>query len=580
MGRHGVRNSRSTTLVAAVAILAVVAALSTGLVRLTGDRAGAGPACASTPIELKVGADASVQPWLSRLASSYTAAHHMVGDRCVRPTVRAVDAGQALTGDVWVPESTAAVGLLRMQPAATRALAVPTPSIASSPIALGLPLDAVTVLAHKVSGAPKLTDLLALARDPAGWGTLATGQQSWGPVRFSTPDPGRTTLGASLVVAAVAGLTGVQPKDLGSSGFARVDARNNLLGFTRTLIAAPAGTQALMDRAAGAASTADLLRSVGIVAVHERDLWDYNGRQPAVPLRAVYPIAGQLAADYPFVVPAAPGVNQAAAADFRTWLLSADTQQTLDSYGLRRADGTAGPKLSDDRGVAAARIAPEPARAPDGYAGAQAAWTLITRPTSTLTLLDVSGSMKETVPGTTKSKLDLAREAGIATLEFAGPNDSLGLWEFATRIDGSKDYRQLVPLGPVGARLPAAAKAYRSLRPLSDTGLYDSVLAAFQNATNRYRADAVNTVVVITDGINDDPGGLTEADLLRRLTAAYDPRRPIHIVTLAYGAQADRAALGRIAAATHGLRFAAVDPRSLSDVFIAAVTAYRLSGAR
>ena len=581
--------------VSTLVVLAVVAALSAGLVRLTGDRAGAGPACDGAPIPVRVGADASVRPWLSRLASSYTAEHHRVDDRCVRVTVDAVDAGQfgrALTTgdgdlDVWVPESSAAVGLLRMQPAVNRALAVPTPSIASSPVALGLPLDAVTVLAQKVGRAPKLTDLLALARDPAGWGTLATGQQDWGPVRFSTPDPARTTLGASLVVAAVAGLTGVAPKDLGSSGFARVDARDNLLGFTRTLIAAPPGAQALMDRAAGAASTADLLRSVGIVAVHERDIWDYDGRQPAVPLRAVYPIGGQLAADHPFVVPDARwigGTARRAAAAFRTWLLSPATQQTLDSYGLRRADGGAGPKLSADRGVQPERIAPEPARAPDGYAGAQAAWTLITRPTSTLTLLDVSGSMKDRVPGTTRTKLDLARAAGIGALQLTGPHDSLGLWEFATKVDRGRDFRPLVPLGPVGERVGpfadrrrATRAAYGSLRPLTDTGLYDSVLAAYQEASRRYRADAVNTVVVISDGINDDPGGIPEAALLARLRAGYDPQRPVHIVTLAYGAQADRAALARIAGATRGLPFAAVDPRSISDVFIAAVTAYRLT---
>jgi Ca-activated chloride channel family protein len=479
-----------------------------------------------------------------------------------------------------------------MQPAATRALAVPTPLLASSPIALGLPRDAVTVLAATLPAnrPPRLTDLLALARDPAGWGTLATGQQSWGPVKFSTSDPGTTTLGASLVVAAVAGLTGVQPADLGASNFARVDARDNLLGFTRTLISAPPTAQALMERAQAAPTTAALLRTVGIVAVHEQDVWAYDGGRPAVPLQAVYPVGGQLAADYPFVVPAAPWVTapaKAAAADLRDWLRSPTTQDGLDAYGLRRADGRPGPELDDAHGVQRATLAPEPAKAPDGYAGAQAAWTLITRPTSTLTVLDVSGSMAERVPGTAASRLDLARAAGIATLEFAGPKDSLGLWEFATRIDGARDYRQLVPLGPATARFgpfpdrrAAAVHAYRSLRALSDTGLYDTVLAAYDNARTRYRADAVNTMVVISDGVNDDPGGMTESQLIDRLRARYDPRRPVHIVTLAYGAAADRRALGHIASVTHGLQFAAVDPRSLSDVFIAAVTAYRLSGHR
>jgi hypothetical protein len=388
----------------------------------------------------------------------------------------------------------------------------------------------------------------------------------------------------------VAGLTGVQPKDLGSSGFARVDARNDLLGFTRTLISAPAGAQQLMDSARTAPTTADLLRKVGIVAVYERDVWDYNGRNPAVPLRAVYPIGGQLAADVPFVVPDAAWVDdtdRTAAADLRAWLLSAGTQDALPRFGLRHADGTAGAELSDARGVTRERIEPAPARAPDGYAGAQAAWNLITRPTSTLTVLDVSGSMAEVVPGTRRTRLDLARAAGIATLEFATPTDSLGLWEFSTSITPGKDYRALVPLGPVGQRVgrfpdrrSAAAAAYRGLRTRTDTGLYDTVLAAYRNATALYRPDAVNTVVVISDGLNEDPGSLTETALLHQLRIRYDPRRPVHIITLAYGAQADQHALAHIASVTHGLKFAAVDARRLSDVFIAAVTAYRLSGTR
>lgn len=248
------------------------------------------------------------------------------------------------------------------------------------------------------------------------------------------------------------------------------------------------------------------------------------------------------------------GTEKAAAADLLGWLRSADTQSTLDRYGLRRADGTAGDRLSEDRGVDRRRIEPLPARTPDGYAGAQAAWTLITRPTSTLTVLDVAGSMAEPVPGTTRTKLDLARAAGIASLEFAAPGDSIGLWEFSTRLAPGRDFRALVPLGPVRQQVGRFPK------------------------TRNYRADAVNTVIVISDGINDDPGSLALPALLTRLQQQFDPRRPVHLMTLAYGAQADRRALAQIAGATRGLAFTAVDERRLSDVFIAAVTAYRLKG--
>jgi Ca-activated chloride channel homolog len=582
MGRHGmVSRSRRSGLLAAGVVCAAVAALSAGVVRWTGgDDAQAGPVCDGPAVTLKVGADAAVAPWLSQLVASYTTLHHKVSGRCIEPSVTAVAGPDGV--DAWVPDSTGTVGLARLRGA--QGLGVPATSIASSPIVLGLPRDAVQLLARKVPAGrpPRLTDLLALARDPAGWGLLATGEESWGPVRFSTPDPGTTTVGASLVVCAVAGLTGVQPKDLGSSGYGRVDTRNNLLGFTRTLIANPPTARQLMDTARRAAGTAQLLRSVGIVAVREQDVWDYDGRNPAVPLQAVYPVGGQLAADVPYVVPESSR-NRAAAEDLLAWLRSRDAQDRLDRYGMRRADGTAGAGLSPERGVSPQRIVPEPAPAPDGYAGAQAAWTLITRPTSTLTVLDVSGSMAEPVPGTGKTKLDLARAAGIASLEFTGPRDSLGLWEFSANL-GRRDYRALVPLGPVGQRVgpfrdrrAAAGAAYQRLVARTDTGLYDTVLAAYEEATRRYRADAVNTVVVISDGVNDDPtGGLNETALLRALRARYDARRPVHIVTLGYGAQADQRALAHISSVTHGLRFAAPDPRRLNEVFVAAVTAYRL----
>ena len=597
MARHGVRPTRTRSTVLTVHVVLVAAtALAVG-VRWTGDGspASAGPACVGPALTLDVGADASVIPWLSRLASSYTSLHRKVQDRCVEVSVRTVtpgQVGQAVTAgdpgavDAWLPESTATVGLVRMQPH-TSALAVPTTSVASSPIVLGLPRDAVTLLAQRLPGrAPALTDLLGMARDPAGWGSLATGEPSWGPVRFSTPDPGRTTLGAGFVVAAVAGLTGVPPRDLGSSGFARVDARNNLLGFTRTLISAPADARQLTDAAGTATTTAQLLRRVGVLAVYEQDVWRYDGGNPAVALQAVYPVGGQLAADFPYVVPNAPWVDaahRAATGDLRDWLLSAAAQDRLSGFGLRRPDGSAGGELSDRRGVRSDRIAPEPARIPDGYAGAQAAWSLITRPTSTLTVLDVSGSMAERVPGTTRTKLQLAQAAGIAALEFTGPHDSLGLWSFSTRLSGRQDYRQLVSLGPANLRhgsfpnrQAAMTTAYHHLVPRTDTGLHDTVLAAYATASARYRPDAVNTVVVISDGINDDPGSMSLGTLLTRLRQRYDPQRPVHIITLAYGAKADRSSLAAIARATDGLPFAAVDPRHLSDVFIAAVTAYRL----
>ena len=138
----------------------------------------------------------------------------------------------------------------------------------------------------------------------------------------------------------------------------------------------------------------------------------------------------------------------------------------------------------------------------------------------------------------------------------------------------------LVPLGPAGQRVgpypnrqAASIAAYKQMVPRTATGLYDSILAAYRSATAAYRPDSVNTIVVITDGQNEDPGSITLAQLLAQLKALHKPARPVHIVTLAYGTGADPASLAQVAKATDGLQFSSPDPRSIGKVFVTAVAA-------
>jgi len=184
------------------------------------------------------------------------------------------------------------------------------------------------------------------------------------------------------------------------------------------------------------------------------------------------------------------------------------------------------------------------------------------------------------VPGTSRSKLDVARDAARAALGYFDERDEIGLWEFSRALDGDKDYRVLVPLGPAGApvgpypnRLAASTAAYQAMVPRTATGLYDSILAAYRSAKAAYQPDSVNTIVVITDGRNEDPGSITLEDLITQLRQLYEPRRPVHLVTLAYGSGADPAALAKVAKVTDGLQFTSPDPRSIGTVFIAAVAA-------
>lgn len=595
MARHSKRGVRPGPLALAVLLLAVGAA-SVGAVRvLSEEPASTARACTAEVGTLSIGAAPAAVPWLSTLAGEYTAQRRSVAGRCAAVEIRPLTQDQAQQAlqpvpfpgagsppDVWIPESSTSVALLRARKDSARVLARPAAPVATSPVVFAAPPDAMQLLTR--TGQPQLVDLVDLLRDPRGWGQPRLGHPEWGPIKVSTLDPGTTSLGTGLLLALVGVLTETPTPEVGARAFEQPAVREGLLGLVRSFGRSPATGAALMSAVTRGTTAAEVISSVGVVVAYEQDVWRYDRDSPAIVLAAGYPLDGQLAADFPYVVPDGSWVDEedrAAAADFRSWLLSAPVQDRLDGFGLRRADGTAGPALAQGLRVdSVPPLAAQPQQAVDGPTAARTAWRLLTRRISLLGLFDVSGSMADPVPGSTRSKLDVARSAAQTALGYFDARDSIGLWEFSRGLDGDKDYRVLVPLGPAGAKVgrfpnrqAASVAAYRAMVPRTGTGLYDSILAAYRSATAAYRPDSVNTLVVITDGANEDPGSIELPALLAQLKGLYDPAKPVHIVTLAYGTGADPAALAEVAKATDGLQFSSPDPNSIGRVFVTAVAA-------
>jgi Ca-activated chloride channel homolog len=603
MGRHQLRSRRFDRISREPAVLAtiVVAALagSFAAVRLVGSApAPAASACPTDTHTISVAAETSVVPWLTDLGNHYNEAHHQINGTCLRVAVREMtplQAQQALQPVpfpgggkppvVWVPESTAAIAIVRARPENRAVLAVPTPSIASSPIVVAAPTDAVRALeAHAPNGrGPGLGTYLQAARDPRGWGQSGVGHPEWGKLLFSTADPSKTTLGASLLLLAAGAVSNTAPDQVGRATFLSPRTKAGLLAFVRATARVAPSARDLLSSADDTPSTRDMLASYGLVGTWEQEVWRYNQGKPAVLLEATYPVGGQLAADFPFVVPNASWVSaldRKAAADFRGWLTSAPVQARLGTYGLRRADGSTTPALTDN-GLDRATQAPRPVQNPEGPAAAQSVWRLLNRRVGVLALLDVSGSMADPVPGTSppQSKLQVAVAAARASLGLFDDRDQIGLWEFSTKIDGDRDYRELIPLGLAAGKVNgvdrrvASAAAQARLVPLRGTGLYDSIAAAYRNAQANYLPGYVTSVVVITDGRNEDPGSTTLDALIKQLRSEFSAARPVHVVTIAYGKDADGPTLVKIAKSADGLSFTAPDPRQIGQVFINAVAA-------
>jgi hypothetical protein len=174
--------------------------------------------------------------------------------------------------------------------------------------------------------------------------------------------------------------------------------------------------------------------------------------------------------------------------------------------------------------------------------------------------------MAQTLPGSGgASRMQITRAAASSGLSLYPDDTSIGLWVFATDLTPTTDYRRLVPLGPLGVRADGVSGRERLGLALADlsyvrgggTGLYDTTLAAVREVRRGWDPDRVNSVVLLTDGHNDDRHGISRSRLLRTLAKEADPRRPVPVITIGLGGDSDRAALAAISRETGGSTYAA-----------------------
>ena len=92
-----------------------------------------------------------------------------------------------------------------------------------------------------------------------------------------------------------------------------------------------------------------------------------------------------------------------------------------------------------------------------------------------------------------------------------------------------------------------------------------------------YDASAINAVVLLTDGVNDDGDQNDDADqldqLIRTLRGGEGVNaKSVRVFPIAYGQDADTATLRRIAEASNGALYSASNPATINDVFTAVVS--------
>jgi hypothetical protein len=82
----------------------------------------------------------------------------------------------------------------------------------------------------------------------------------------------------------------------------------------------------------------------------------------------------------------------------------------------------------------------------------------------------------------------------------------------------------------------------------------------------------LNDVVIMTDGANDNPGGLTLNQLLGKLHEVADPRRPVQVIAIGIGNDVGVQELHSIVQVTGGRVLTVADPAKIGDSFLQAIS--------
>ena len=519
--------------------------------------------CTGSDLTLDVAVAPEMAPAVDTIATDFNAGEHTVDGDCVRVDVRQVDSANVAFGitgagatmgdtdsDVWIPDSSVWPRLVQSQ-AGDAIIAETGTSLARTPLVLA-ELDEFAD-----DGERTWTDVVP---------TSAPGEGDDRTVRVV--DPARSSTGLGTLYLMHGALEESSP-----------DTDTFNAHMTAALQTLHQGASADEDAAFLALSGGDE-EAPPVMVMSEQALWRYNTQHSDHPARASY-LDSTYYLDYPYVVRSEESNVTRAAEEFRTAVRDAGNQQNFLSEGFRDSDGALDTSvLAEEAGFSEDVPEELPVPSENSIDELIRSWTQLKMDSRVLTIVDISGSMLAEVPGTGMSRMQVTGAAASEGLQMFTPTSELGLWEFSTNVNGDLHHQELAPIRELQAtsedgteHRDAIAGALSNLEPLptGDTALYETYLAAYQEMSQSYRPDRSNVILMLTDGDNDNPGGMELDELLEEIDNLSSPSQPIPIITIAFGPDVQHLEpLQEIAAATGGAAYMTEDPTEIGDIFLQA----------
>ncbi|MEU4616698.1 substrate-binding and VWA domain-containing protein [Streptomyces umbrinus] len=582
MGRHSLpdgfrtgatgprRRARRRNVALATALVFVLAAGTAAAVE--GGVLSFGSSCWDSAVRLRVVAAPGIAPALKD-AAGYARDNDVTSDgSCLDVQVTAREAYQvtddlrskkkgATDFEAWVPDS--GVWVNRILTDGKSIPVTPAGNVASSPVGV-----AMIPTAAKSLGWPLKT---------YSWTELADATTKSEQLKLGAGDPSRSATG----LLALSRLTKAVGKAKDGDILAAATAK------ALSLRASDSDSQALdtLPRDLSGTEQGNPKRNQALI-LSEQATFAYNTTADSGDdLDLFYPKDGSPLLDFPFALvdePALTTDESRAALRFMTLLGEPDGRRILEKHGFRTDDDDIPDKLVTRAGGRAPqpyKELPEEPVTDKEIEEALGMWTITVRSTRLTTVVDISTSMSKPVPGTSESRMEVTKAALSQALATFTPEDEVGLWTFSRKVDGDRDYRVLVPTERLGGRAAGSTQrdllsaAFDSLKPVKDgaTGLYDTTLAAYKEATASYTKGKFNALVLLTDGVNEDPGSISRSALVTQLRKLTDADRPVPLIAIAVGPEADKKELDEIAEATGGSAHLVTDPSQIHSVILKAV---------
>lgn len=325
-----------------------------------------------------------------------------------------------------------------------------------------------------------------------------------------------------------------------------------------------------------------LAKTGGVAVVTEQELAARGEQNEADGIHTQVPVTGANYLSYPLVVSAQdPGRRddvRKAAQNLADKATDEEFANTLAESGFRTADrapldGEAGVGETERLVVRDSGVLDEAVRE----------WRLMSMPTNSLALVDSSGSMGLEVPSLGTTRMGMMVQTLTRGVEYFSGSSALGLWAFnAADPTRTEPYVEIQPLGRLsGPSASGVQGTYRDdlvsgLASLPEhvggaTELYSTVLSAYRSVLDSYDPNAINTIMVFSDGANDAAETIGRDQFFAQLREMQDPQRPVKVVTIGVLDDVDPTVLAEIADATGGSSHISRTPEEIPQVFAAAI---------